>query len=307
MLCGPFTRQEAFCGRLNTGLVCFTLLRMIRVPALLLGAATVLLMVFLTGCVPAEDDHVDETRDPNYQRGCALIKSQDFDGAIGEFEKALEVNPHSSEAHFQLAWLCEEKQKNYAAAIYHYQKHLAFRPNSEYAVKAKEHIEVCILELAKAKFSPPSTMALQREIDRQTAENQLLKQQVESLRTQLAASLAAALNRPAPPPAAAPGPAQTASPPTAPAVAVNPAPAPQNSSGSPRATPAAGMDPAPPVAPLTAVRDASPLKGHTHTVKSGDTLASIAGYYHVKLAALMQANPDVNPKRLKVGQTLNLP
>jgi LysM repeat protein len=45
----------------------------------------------------------------------------------------------------------------------------------------------------------------------------------------------------------------------------------------------------------------------TYTVKSGDSLAKIARANGVSLADLKAANPDVDPKRLKVGQKINLP
>jgi LysM repeat protein len=45
----------------------------------------------------------------------------------------------------------------------------------------------------------------------------------------------------------------------------------------------------------------------TYTVKSGDSLAKIARANGVSLADLEAANPGVDPKRLKVGQKINLP
>ena len=45
----------------------------------------------------------------------------------------------------------------------------------------------------------------------------------------------------------------------------------------------------------------------THTIRAGDSPYSIAKQYGVKLDALMAANPGINPQRLKVGQTLNIP
>jgi LysM repeat protein len=45
----------------------------------------------------------------------------------------------------------------------------------------------------------------------------------------------------------------------------------------------------------------------TYTVKSGDSLAKIARANGVSLADLKAANPDVDPKRLKIGQKINLP
>lgn len=279
---------------------------MSRFPALLCCA--VLSLFALSGCVPGEDDHVDETRDPNFQRGRALVLSQDFHGAIEEYEKAIEVNPRSASAHFELAWLSEEKTKDFAAAIYHYQKHLELRPNSpnsEDARRAKEHIQLCKRELARAEFAPPNTMALQREIDRLNAENQILRQNIDTLRTQLSTAISAKANTPEPRDI-------SAVPPSARPVIVNPPPtrapaqtevAGANSSEVPR-----GMQqirvtgnplPTQPIAPM-----GSP---HSHIIKSGETLASIANLYHIKLNALVQANPNINPKKLKVGQTVNLP
>jgi LysM repeat protein len=45
----------------------------------------------------------------------------------------------------------------------------------------------------------------------------------------------------------------------------------------------------------------------THTVAAGETLAAIARKHGVSLGALQAANPGVNPKKLRVGQVLNLP
>lgn len=45
----------------------------------------------------------------------------------------------------------------------------------------------------------------------------------------------------------------------------------------------------------------------SYTVKSGDSLAKIARANGVSLAEIEAANPGVDPKRLKVGQKINLP
>lgn len=45
----------------------------------------------------------------------------------------------------------------------------------------------------------------------------------------------------------------------------------------------------------------------THKVVSGDTLSEIAQQYGVSLRALMDANPNVDPRRLQVGQVIQLP
>ena len=45
----------------------------------------------------------------------------------------------------------------------------------------------------------------------------------------------------------------------------------------------------------------------THVVKSGDTPYAIARIYGVKLASLLSANPGLDPRRLRPGQTVVIP
>jgi|GEM_PF-4291320 len=45
----------------------------------------------------------------------------------------------------------------------------------------------------------------------------------------------------------------------------------------------------------------------THSIEIGDTLSSIAKQYDVPLAALFAANPDVDPRDLKIGEVIYLP
>ena len=220
------------------------------------------------GCIPA-DTRVDEEKDPHFQRGRNLVNSQDFKGAVEEFEKALETNPRSAAAHFELGWLYEDKVNDYAAAIYHYQRFLQWRPDSDrskaiaQAIDVKERIRGCKQQLANSEFPLPNSQNLQREVDRLTAENLLLRQQLDAARSQAAAR-------------------------------ANPAP--------PRVEPVAAP------APL-AVAAPGPAAAHpkVHIVKERETISSIAAQYGVKTSALLAANPRVDPRRLRVGQNLSLP
>lgn len=45
----------------------------------------------------------------------------------------------------------------------------------------------------------------------------------------------------------------------------------------------------------------------TYTVKSGDTLVDIARRKNLSVPALLDANPDIDPNLIRVGQKLNLP
>ena len=126
--------------------------------------AGLLMMVALAGCFPATDKDGDEEKDPHFLRGRSLVGSQDFQGAVDEYEKALETNPRNASAHFELGWLDKEKVQppDYAAAIYHYQRHLALRPDSGHAQQARDQILACKRALAETEFQLPSNPDLQR-------------------------------------------------------------------------------------------------------------------------------------------------
>jgi len=225
-------------------------------------AGLLALAVCLSGCIPG-DSHVDEEKDPHFQRGINLVNSQDFKGAVEEFEKALETNPRSAAAHFQLGWLYDTKINDGAAAIYHYQRHLQLMPNSDRAQSVQERIRLCKQELANAEFPLPNSQNLQRAVDRLTAENMALKQQLAALQ-HLAAARADL---------AQPG---------AELVRV-----------SASATPA--------------VESAAASHPRVHIVKERETISSIATQYGLKVSAILAANPRVDPRRLRIGQSLNLP
>jgi LysM repeat protein len=44
-----------------------------------------------------------------------------------------------------------------------------------------------------------------------------------------------------------------------------------------------------------------------YTIVKGDKLSTIAGNNHVSLPALMNANPGIDPKKLKIGQKIKIP
>lgn len=52
---------------------------------------------------------------------------------------------------------------------------------------------------------------------------------------------------------------------------------------------------------------ASAGPGGTYTIESGDYFAKIAEKLGVDLQALLDANPDADPRRLRIGQVINVP
>lgn len=243
---------------------------MLRLRAIGFCAVLFLLAGFAGGCVQG-DNHVDEEKDPHFQRGRNLASGQDFKGAADEFEKALENNPRSAPAHFELAWIEDTKLNDYAAAIYHYEQHLLLQPDSKHASLIKERIRGCKQELANSVFPLPDSRNLQQEVDRLNATNALLKLQLEDLRKQLAQSEAGA----------------------------NRAAAPRYAEATPRYAEGGAAQAELPRAAASGRR--------VHIVKSHETISSIAAQYGLKASAVLAANPQTDPRRLRIGQSLYLP
>ena len=70
----------------------------------LFRAALLLLAgLLLSGCLPSAPG--DEEKEPYFLAGKSRVNTMDFKGAVESFEKAVEVNPKSAPAHFELGWL----------------------------------------------------------------------------------------------------------------------------------------------------------------------------------------------------------
>jgi LysM repeat protein len=258
-------------------------------------AISFLLCLLVSGCFPDSESQTDERKEPNFISGMNLISAMDYQGAIEAFEKALEVNPRSASAHFELGWLYEQKaaEPDPAAAIYHYSQYLKFSPQPpDKADVVRPAINRCKLELAQSVFAAgPVPSSAQRELDHVTAENKDLQNRLAALQAQLDQLHAAAGSRPGSP-ASPPSHILPANHVSAPALA---------DAARPETARAAT------VAPIPGNHPATTNVARTHNVKSGETLAAIARQYGVTLAALSAANPQVKPTHLMVGQTLNIP
>src|SRR5205823_8087398 len=98
------------------------------------GAAVLLLgSVALGGYLPSGQSALDEEKEAHFLAGKSRVGEMDFKGAIDAFEQALQVNPRSAAAHFELALLFEKRGTDPAGAIYHYEQYLKLRPGAENA------------------------------------------------------------------------------------------------------------------------------------------------------------------------------
>jgi LysM repeat protein len=227
----------------------------------------------------------DEQKNPHFMVGKERVSSRDFRGAIEAFERAIEVNPHSALAHFELGLLYEQhddSDNHLISAMYHYKKALDLRPNAYPAENARMRMAGCKQELVKSESLAPVYQTMQRDLERLKEENQLLKKQLEAWQAQggargnsqsLSNTIAGNTSQFKPPSALSN----------------------KWDHGN------AGKVSGPPVTPL------SPgAAGRSYTVQTGDTLAAIARKQKVRLESLEAANPGVTPKKLRPGQTLVL-
>jgi LysM repeat protein len=244
-------------------------------------ALLLLVGLLLSGCLPSGPK--DEEKEQFFLAGKSRVNTMDFKGAIESFEKAVEVNPKSAPAHFELGWLYDQKESDPVAAIYHYERYLKLSPNSGKEEMVKTRILSCKQLLAQSVNYGPVTDKLQTELEKVLLQNKQLSADLEKWRAyatrQQNATNQDGAGSPAPraiqqsvpgqPPASRAGPSNSASPVR------------------------------PPIAPATTLR--------THIVKAGETPTIIARTYGVKVEALMAANPKLDPRRLQVGRAVTIP
>jgi LysM repeat protein len=244
-------------------------------------ASLLLAGLVLSGCLPSAPR--EDEKEPYFLAGKSRVNAMDFNGAIESFEKAVEVNPKSAAAHFELGLLYDQKDSNPAAAIYHFERYLKLSPNSGKDELVKTRILACKQQLAQTVSLGPVTEKQQRDLEKSILENKDLHAQVEGLRAEVA-RLQAMTNH-----ASAGSPAPRLVPPSVSSQSM-----------------AAGTSPSNPAKPgRTSV---PPIAGaRTHIVKAGETPIVIARKYGVRMEALKAANPRLDERHLQVGQALTIP
>ncbi|HVV01553.1 MAG TPA: LysM peptidoglycan-binding domain-containing protein [Verrucomicrobiae bacterium] len=245
-------------------------------------ACLLLALMTLAGCIPSSDNAADEEKEPHFLEGKRRVSEMDYSGAIASYERALQVNPNSSAAHFELGWLYDQKENDPAAAIYHYSQYLKFHSQGDEAERARACIAACKQELAKDVSLAPVTRDLQKQLEQLTDENKQLKAEVERWRAYYKSTSGGSLaGNPISKPRPAPNPATRTTASSPPARTVHDSEPPSASSS------AAGMK--------------------THVVRAGETPAAIARKYGIRVESLMSANPRLDARHLQIGQSLVIP
>lgn len=262
-------------------------------PLLPLMSASLLLV--LAGCMPPPASPGDEEKEPYFRKAEELAASQDIPGAIDAFEKTLEVNPHNSLAHYRLGLLHEKTDP--AIALYHFGQFRKRTHDQSLVERAREREAACRTALAQsvATTMAPGADRLQKEIERWQKEaerlsitNRELYARVEgweqwAARTRLQQQSSQDSPRTTEPVEPATG-----------AAARNPA-----RTVEPAREPATGARTPPPGPPPSSTR--------VHRVRSGETPSSIAKSYKIPLSSLMRANPRLEARRMRAGDSILIP
>jgi len=215
-----------------------------------------------------------EERDPLIQRALERQRAQQTDEAIQLLTEALERKPRLARAHLELGLLFDHQKEDYLRAVYHYQRYLELRPQTEKRQLINDLIRQARLSFAASLPHPPPGAAERIA---------LMQKEIDGLRHHLASMMSTGT-------AAAAG--------SAPPVA---APAPVLTTAAP---PVAVIAPPPPLSAHPAAR--------TYVVQPRDTLSSIAAKVYRdrnQWKKIYDANRNTlaTPQSARAGQTLVIP
>ena len=229
-------------------------------------------VLLLTGC-PRPSGGASRTNP--LVRQAEAISATDTKKAIELLKKALKGQPDDAQAHRLLGNLYYDYTHDYAAAIYHFQRYLELDRDSTWVGNINSQIEQSKVELAREESSSWINENTTREIQSLRAKNARLSQENKKLIAQVA-DLKRQLQGPA-----TPGPAP-----------VKPVSQQPKTRQQTHAIPSSTSPPGGP---------------RKYTIRPKDTFFRIAKTHNLTVAELRAANPGLDPKRLKVGQKINLP
>ena len=277
------------------------------------------------GCDRLTKGEEDERHEANFLNAINLQTQGRDDEALKAFNRALEANPQSSLAHREIGQLCLDKKRDYALAVFHLRRHQQIKAArsskttkdpGDYAVE--QQIKQAQILLAAEFTDQIGQQQNQSKIDELKRRNAELETTVTRLNQQLALRGAPGIMaNPVPPQPSPQVQTQAAARPgfptaTGPVKNVAAAPVPAATTVPQPATSAAASaavvrpsdtktgSPAPkPVSRAPAAR--------SHVVKAGEIPAAIARRYGISVQELMAVNKGIDPRRMRAGQTLNLP
>ena len=276
------------------------------------------------GCDRLTKGEEDERHEANFLNAINLQTQGRDDEALKAFNRALEANPQSASAHREIGQLCLDKKRDYALAVFHLRRHQqikaarsskATKDPGDYAVE--QQIKQAQILLAAEFTDQIGQQQNQSKIDELKRRNAELETTVARLNQQLALRGAPGIvPNPVPPQPSPQVRTQAVARPGVPTAAgpakdVAPAPAPAATVSQPATSIAAPVAVARPTAMKTETPAPKPVSraaaARTHVVKAGEIPAAIARRYGISVQELMAANKGIDPRRMRAGQTLNLP
>ncbi len=249
-------------------------------------AGALAVAVLVGGCAKttSELDGV-EARDPMMRSALAKEREGDKDGAILALSRALEHNSDMALGHLRIALLYDEHAKDFRRAVYHYQRYLELRPDTEKKDMIVDRIKDAEVLLCAGMSG--RTLPIETDSSALKEENIVLKRENQQLRANLSEMSAVA---------------------GANAAAVAEAPRRIVEERAETLAPAPMLAPE----PVKAVESAE-VKGRVYVVERYDTLSGIAARMYEnprEWKRILNANSAAlggDPTKLKVGQKLIIP
>ena len=276
------------------------------------------------GCDRLTKGEEDERHEANFLNAINLQTQGRDDEALKAFNRALEANPQSASAHREIGQLCLDNKRDYALAVFHLRRHQQIKAArsskttkdpGDYAVE--QQIKQAQILLAAEFTDQIGQQQNQSKIDELKRRNAELETTVIRLNQQIALRGApVVVPNPVPPPPSPQVRTQAVARPGTPTAAgpakdVAPAPAPAVTVSQPATSIAAPVAVARPTEAKTGSPASKPVSraaaARTHVVKAGEIPAAIARRYGISVQELMAANKGIDPRRMRAGQTLNLP
>lgn len=232
-----------------------------------------LLALSWMGCRPGAGAGKQE--DQNVQAGNRYLMIESYDQAEQAFQRALQNNPNSSDAHWGLGALYFQQRKDYTGALYHVSRYAQLRTNSN-KDQVDRMIQISRQEIAKQIPLFSRGQDRRAEISQLQESNDVLRKQIERLQR----------NQPV----------------------VSPAPSPLITA-TPQPINRPSVAPATPGRPTTAEPSREPANTalRTHRIRAGETFHSVARQYNLDPERVIAANPTADPHNLQIGQVIRLP
>ncbi len=105
-----------------------------------------------------------EASDPMMRRAAAKAAEGDVDYAIDLYRKALDLEPRMARASLNLAILLHDAKRDYVRALYHYQRYIELRPDTEKRALIENRMRLARQSFV-AELSPQAAdTAVQREL-----------------------------------------------------------------------------------------------------------------------------------------------